>query len=299
MPDQLLGLEHVGRDHRRPGANPGPHRLAVGVEHDADVRARAARARCARRSPGRHRAEGCRPARRSSLRERGSRGGRGRCRPPAAVTSGPRSLISVCSPEVGSMTARLIRDSSAIGVRSWRIDSSASSSISRWPVGPPASPAAITGFPSRASVRATLIPLPPASGRLSTERWRLPWRKFGTAIVRSIAALRVTVMITDVLPDHRCAAARGSCACSRDCSASPPHSDGARSDGGARRDRSPVSRTRRPLSTRPRSSGWLRSLSNVLASGIEREASSAAAPAPARRRRPSPCRAACPFGPGP
>src|SRR3712207_6999935 len=43
------------------------------------------------------------------------------------LTCGPRSLISVCSPEVGSITARLMRDSSAIGVRSARIASPASS----------------------------------------------------------------------------------------------------------------------------------------------------------------------------
>ena len=47
-----------------------------------------------------------------------------------------------------------------------------------------------------ASARATLIPFPPATVRLSTARCRFPWRKFGTAMVRSIAALRVTVRIT-------------------------------------------------------------------------------------------------------
>ena len=40
------------------------------------------------------------------------------------------------------------------------------------------------------------MPLPPATVRLSTARWRRPRRKFGTATVRSIAAFRVTVRIT-------------------------------------------------------------------------------------------------------
>ncbi len=42
----------------------------------------------------------------------------------SSPTSGPRSLISVCSPEVGSTTARLVRDSPSIRVKSSRIDSS-------------------------------------------------------------------------------------------------------------------------------------------------------------------------------
>ena len=57
-------------------------------------------------------------------------------------------------------------------------------------------PVAITGRPSSFSARATLTPLPPATVRASTARWRCPSRKFGTATVRSIAALRVTVRIT-------------------------------------------------------------------------------------------------------
>src|SRR4051794_25051707 len=65
----------------------------------------------------------------------------------------------------------------------------------RVPVGPPATPVAITGWPSFFRARATLTPLPPAIERCSTERWRRPSRKFGTANVRSIAALSVTVMI--------------------------------------------------------------------------------------------------------
>src|SRR5215203_2558900 len=89
-----------------------------------------------------------------------------------------------------------MRVSPAIRVKSVRTDSSRSCSSTRVPVGPPANPVAITGLPSRLRARATLIPLPPATVRLSTARWRRPRRKLGTATVRSIAALRVTVRIT-------------------------------------------------------------------------------------------------------
>ena len=65
----------------------------------------------------------------------------------------------------------------------------------RVPVGPPAMPVAITGWPSACSARATFTPLPPAIAVCSTARWRRPSRKFGTASVLSIAALSVTVMI--------------------------------------------------------------------------------------------------------
>src|SRR6185503_17580044 len=119
----------------------------------------------------------------------------------SGLTAGPRSLISVCSPEVGSITARLIRVSAAIRVKSVSTDSSCSCSNTRVPVGPPTNPVAITGRPSRLRARATLIPLPPATVRLSTERWRRPRRKLGTATVRSIAAFKVTVRITWPPPD--------------------------------------------------------------------------------------------------
>src|SRR4051794_11315777 len=99
------------------------------------------------------------------------------------------------------MTARLIRVSAAIRMKSVRTDSSCSCSSTRRPVGPPTKPVAITGRPSRLRARATLMPLPPATVRLSTERWRWPRRKLGTATVRSIAAFRVTVRITWRSPD--------------------------------------------------------------------------------------------------
>src|SRR3954468_17989223 len=114
-----------------------------------------------------------------------------------SLTAGARSLISVCSPLVGSSTAVLVRDSSRMRTKSLRIDSAVSCSTIRVPVAPPATPVAMTGWPSVFSVRATLTPLPPGSVVCSTVRCRRPRRKFGTESDLSIAALRVTVMITD------------------------------------------------------------------------------------------------------
>ena len=94
-------------------------------------------------------------------------------------------------PDVGSTTAVEVRDSPPIRAKSLRIASLANSSMIRSPVRPPARPVATTGTPSRLSVRATMIPLPPASERPWLARWRWPPRKFGTVSVRSIAALRV------------------------------------------------------------------------------------------------------------
>ena len=113
-----------------------------------------------------------------------------------AVTSGPHSLISVCVPAVGSTTAVDVRDSAAIRTKSLRIASDVSSSMIRVPVRPPASPVATTGISRIFSVRATLIPLPPASTSTSLERWRNPIWKTGTVSVRSSAAFVVTVTIT-------------------------------------------------------------------------------------------------------
>src|SRR5436309_7086438 len=112
------------------------------------------------------------------------------------LTAGPRSLISVCSPLVGSSTAVLVRDSSRMRTKSERIDSSVSSSTTRVPVGPPVKPVATTGRPRRLTARATLTPLPPGIVVCATLRCRRPSRKFGTSRVLSIAALSVTVMIT-------------------------------------------------------------------------------------------------------
>ena len=112
-----------------------------------------------------------------------------------SLTAGPRSLISVCSPLVGSSTAVFVRDSSRMRTKSLRIASSVSASTIRVPVAPPAKPVAMTGWPRVLSVRATLTPLPPGSVVWSTVRWRRPRRKFGTDSDLSIAALSVTVMI--------------------------------------------------------------------------------------------------------
>jgi hypothetical protein len=79
------------------------------------------------------------------------------------------------------------------------------------PVAPPAKPVAITGCPRVLRVRATLTPLPPGIVVCSTVRWRRPSRKFGTDSDLSIAALRVTVMITRLSP-----AGRGHAACAVD-----------------------------------------------------------------------------------
>ena len=70
----------------------------------------------------------------------------------------------------------------------------------RVPVGPPATPVAITGCPSAFRARATFTPLPPAMEVCSTARCRRPRRKFGTASVLSIAAFSVTVMIIRARP---------------------------------------------------------------------------------------------------
>ena len=110
-------------------------------------------------------------------------------------TAGPRSLISVCEPVVGSSTAVLVRDSSRMSTNALRIDSSCSASTIRLPVAPPARPVAITGCPRRLSARATFTPLPPGMVTWSRLRWRRPGVKLGTSRVLSNAGLSVTVMI--------------------------------------------------------------------------------------------------------
>ena len=120
------------------------------------------------------------------------------------------------------MTARLVRVSAAIRTKSQSTDSSASCARKRSPVGPPARPEAITGRPSSPSARATLTPLPPAALLVSTARWRWPWRKFGTAMVRSIAALSVTVRITVSTPRARAVGAPAALSVGGGSCASPP-----------------------------------------------------------------------------
>jgi hypothetical protein len=117
------------------------------------------------------------------------------CSRSAFDSAGPRSFTSVVTPSVGSMTAVDIRDSSWMRTKSFVIPSSSSNSMMRPPVPPPALPVASTGRPSALSARATFTPLPPATAVCSTARWRRPTWKFGTASVRSIAALSVTVRI--------------------------------------------------------------------------------------------------------
>ena len=105
-------------------------------------------------------------------------------------------MISVYSPDVGSMTAVDVRDSSSIRTRSLSTASSLSSSRMRLPLRPPTSPVATTGTPSRLRARATMIPLPPASVSFSLARWRWPRWKLGTVRIRSSAVFMVTVTIT-------------------------------------------------------------------------------------------------------
>src|SRR5205085_8238678 len=109
--------------------------------------------------------------------------------------AGPRSLISVWRPVVGSITAVFVRDSSRVRTNAFRIASSLSASTIRVPVAPPAIPVAITGWPSRLITRATLTPLPPGIVTWSTLRCRRPGVKFGTSRVLSSAGLSVMVMI--------------------------------------------------------------------------------------------------------
>ena len=87
-----------------------------------------------------------------------------------SVTFGPRSLISVCSPVVGSITAVFVRDSSRIRTKSLSTETWVSCSTIRVPVAPPVRPVAITGCPSAFSTRATLTPLPPGIVVCSTVR---------------------------------------------------------------------------------------------------------------------------------
>ena len=121
------------------------------------------------------------------------------------LTFGPRSLISVCSPVVGSITAVFVRDSSPIRTKSLSTESCVSWSTIRVPVAPPASPVAITGAPSVLSTRATLTPLPPGIVVCSTVRWRRPSRKLGTDNVLSMAVLSVTVTIMRRVPPEAAA----------------------------------------------------------------------------------------------
>ena len=110
--DGLLGLGDVRGDDRGLRPQPGAHRLAVGVEQRRDAERRAGAA-IRSRVDGRSRrpAAASRRSRRSRRRRRGRaaarRSARGRPRP----TCGPRSLISVCSPEVGSTIERFVRES--------------------------------------------------------------------------------------------------------------------------------------------------------------------------------------------
>ena len=125
-----------GRHGGGAGAERGEQRLALGVDASSRRRSPSAPRPSAPRRRAARTAAGCRRSRRCARRGPGRAASRGSAPAPRRVTSGPRSLISVCSPEVGSTTARLVLDSPPIQVKSVRIDSSARRSISRAPVGP-------------------------------------------------------------------------------------------------------------------------------------------------------------------
>ncbi len=195
--DELLGLQHVRRDDVRLGAHREAHRLALGVDDgrhaqstqladqlrvDRRVDARGAATRrtrrCRRRGPG---TAACRGTARTSL---------GRHLGPALVDLGLRAGRRIVHRGV---RARLLADPHEVAEdRLLRQLPRRCACRSRRPR---------SRWRSRAgraflSVRATLTPLPPGIVRCSTVRWRRPSRKFGTDNDLSIAALRVTVMIT-------------------------------------------------------------------------------------------------------
>ena len=105
-------------------------------------------------------------------------------------------MISVCVIVVGSTTMVEVRDSPAMRTVSLRMFSRMRPSTISWPARPPTRPVATTGWVSAFNARATLMPLPPGSVRLSLARCLNPTWKLGTVSVLSIAALGVTVMIT-------------------------------------------------------------------------------------------------------
>ena len=102
-----------------------PQRVAVGVDHDDDAELAQLADQVARRRRCR-RSRGSDPAKTHD--RRAAARGTGACRrnssTSCAETAGPRSLISVCSPLVGSSTAVFVRDSSRMRTKSLRIDTS-------------------------------------------------------------------------------------------------------------------------------------------------------------------------------
>src|SRR3954464_12842609 len=83
--------------------------------------------------------------------------------------------------------------------KSLRIDSSVSCSTIRVPVGPPAKPVAITGWPSVFTARARLTPLPPPAARRPTVGWRGRGR---TRLDRAMAAAEPEVRQGERLVDR-------------------------------------------------------------------------------------------------
>ena len=212
MADQLLGLDHVRRDDVRLGAHGVAQRVAVGVDDRHHVELVQLAHQSARRSRAR-RPRGSEPANDDD---------RGAARQVEQLLAELLELVGLDARpllvdlgllagrrvEHRGVRARLLADPDEV-VEDRLARRAARRSACR--SGRPGSPVAMTGWPSVFSIRAMLTPLPPASARRSTVRWRRPSRKLGTDSDLSIAALSVTVMIiASVL--WRCDARRA-CAC--------------------------------------------------------------------------------------
>ena len=112
----------------------------VGVDDRLHARAGAARGSAGRRRRRRRCAAASPRTRTASPPWRGRAACRRSSSTSCSETDGPRSLISVCWPVVGSITAVLVRDSSWMRTKSESTDTCVSCSTSRVPVAPPAMP---------------------------------------------------------------------------------------------------------------------------------------------------------------
>src|SRR5215208_3911078 len=89
------------------------------------------------------------------------------------------------------MMAVEVREYPSISTRSKGIAAADRPSRIASPLRPPAKPVARTGTPKVLRLRATFMPLPPASVMLSGARWRCPRVRLGTTSVRATAAFKV------------------------------------------------------------------------------------------------------------
>ena len=93
------------------------------------------------------------------------------------------------------MTAMFIRVVPAMGTAVYAVPERRRRACSRCPSGPPEGSTARASVPLVASARATLMPLPPGSIRLSDARLTSPCSRAGTETVRSMLGLGVRVTI--------------------------------------------------------------------------------------------------------